>query len=307
MLAKAQQDPLYSHYMYNNVGINPAAAGNEDKICIDIFHRNQWMNFVQEGAPVTTSLNIHSPFKLFGLQSGIGLSVYNDVIGFSNDIGFKINYVAKFDVGAGKLGIGAYGGLINNVFNPTWTIPGGEFWSSYSEDPSIPSQGEQNLLSPDFGAGIFYYSENIYFGLSSFHLTNTPIAYTKDNNSTETFYLKRKYYMSSGYSMTMSNPMFEMIPSVLIETDGVTSQMTLNWTMLYNKKIWGGVSYRTGNTFVAMFGMEIYDGIRFGVAYDYTLSDIQKYSDGSLEIMVKYCFSLKKEKTPQKYKSVRFL
>jgi hypothetical protein len=31
-------------------------------------------------------------------------------------------------------------------------------------------------------------------------------------------------------------------------------------------------------------------GLRIGAAYDFTLSELQHYSDGSFEVMIMYCF-----------------
>ena len=77
--------------------------------------------------------------------------------------------------------------------------------------------------------------------------------------------------------------------------------------MKYNKRFWGGVSYRAGDAIVGIVGLELFNGVRIGYSYDFTTSRISKYSSGSHEITVGYCFDLSLDKSPQKYKSIRFL
>jgi hypothetical protein len=54
-------------------------------------------------------------------------------------------------------------------------------------------------------------------------------------------------------------------------------------------------------------GLELFNGIRIGYAYDFPLSDIRKSTSGSHEFMVNYCFDLSLGKSPMRYKSIRFL
>ena len=67
----SQQDPQYTNYMYNTTVINPAYAGTREAISILGLYRAQWVGL--EGAPVTSSVSIHSPLKESNF--GLGLSV----------------------------------------------------------------------------------------------------------------------------------------------------------------------------------------------------------------------------------------
>ena len=73
----AQQDPLFSQYMFNKLAFNPAYAGSRDMLSADVLYRNQWVNF--DGAPKTLSASIHSPLQ--NQKVALGLTVYNDNIG----------------------------------------------------------------------------------------------------------------------------------------------------------------------------------------------------------------------------------
>src|SRR5688572_2922571 len=48
---RAQQDPLYTHYMYNTLAFNPAYAGSRDAMSFFGLARFQWAGI--NGAPMT--------------------------------------------------------------------------------------------------------------------------------------------------------------------------------------------------------------------------------------------------------------
>jgi len=56
-----------------------------------------------------------------------------------------------------------------------------------------------------------------------------------------------------------------------------------------------------------MLGAKLFDWVRVGYAYDFSVSELSKYNQGSHEIMVGFCFDAKVDKSPKKYKSIRFL
>ena len=57
----AQQDPQYTHYMYNTLSVNPAYAGQRETLSVVGLHRSQWVGI--DGAPQTQSLGIHHQIK----------------------------------------------------------------------------------------------------------------------------------------------------------------------------------------------------------------------------------------------------
>ena len=55
---KAQQDAMFTHYMYNTLWLNPAYAGTRDAFTVTGIHRSQWVGF--DGAPINQSLTMHT-------------------------------------------------------------------------------------------------------------------------------------------------------------------------------------------------------------------------------------------------------
>lgn len=294
-----QQDPVYSQYMYNFHSFNPGSAGISRMVCMTATSRQQWLGF--KGAPSTTGFSVNAPVRLFGSESGIGMVIMNDKTGFDSDIKLSGSYSYHFELGNGKLGVGISLGMLNKTLNPSWQIPESDAHTPVSGDPLIPENKESHIAF-DAGVGVYYSTEKYYAGISITHINEPKIKFSKGEP-----YLSRHYYATAGYSLNLGNPSYELIPSVLVFSDGHLVQFTINSMLRYNKKVWGGVSYRAGDALTGIVGIELYNGIRIGYSYDFILSDIRKSSSGSHEFMVNYCFDISLGKSPMKYKSVRFL
>jgi type IX secretion system PorP/SprF family membrane protein len=305
--ALAQQDPQFSMNMFNQFAVNPGYTGSQNMINAYLIHRIQWMNV--DGAPTSDVVGLHTPFKLFGLEHGVGILFKKDEYFTAKNIEFSLSYAYRFSVGKGKMGIGANIGYLNNDFAPNWKYPYDITGSSSSTDNVIPTSAEKiNVI--DAGAGIWYSTDEVYFGASFTHLNSPKLKYTGTNSSgTSETKLLPHAYLTAGYNYQLpSNPLITLSPSVFIMTYGQGTQLNFNTNITYNDKIWAGVSYRVNDAITGMVGFQLFNGMKIGVAYDANvLSPVGKFSDGSVEIMVSYAFGLKREKFPHRYKSIRFL
>ena len=300
MISYSQQDPQFTQYMFNLESFNPGYVGSTDMICLSGVNRQQWVGF--PGAPSASHFNVNAPIRPFGLSSGIGLSILSDNLGFNKDLGLSAAYAYRLDIGSGTLGIGINLGMFNKALEAEWYIPSElEGSTTPDSDPSIPKKDESQIAF-DMGLGLFYSTDNLYFGISTTHLNQAQIRYETSNP-----YLARHYYAVAGYRFQLSNPLFEILPSALIKSDGKTNSFDVSTLVRYNKKFWGGVSYRAGDAFAGIIGFELFNGIRVGYSYDFNTSSIGNYSKGSHEFTLGYCFKLSLDKTPQKYRSIRFL
>lgn len=294
----AQQDPKFSQNMFLVPFYNPGAVGNANKICLAAAFRNQWTGLPD--APVTTTFTAHMPFNLLGRTHGVGINLMNDRLAFNNDFQFSAAYAFRIDLGMGSLGIGANVGLANQSLTPTWN--GADIIIPESDD-AIPKNGG-SVFGFDMGLGVYYNTDNLYVGISTTHLNQTSFDYPEDLAETK---LIRHYYLMAGYNIQLANPMFEIMPSLMVQTDARSNQLYLNTNLRYNKRFLGGVSYTVGGALTALFGIELMNGIMIGYSYDFELSPLLKYNSGSHEVTVRYCFDLSIDKSPQKYKSIRFL
>jgi len=294
----AQQDPKFTQNMFLIPVFNPGAVGSTNKICLAAAFRNQWTGLPD--APVTTTFTAHMPVNFLGRTHGIGLNMMNDNLAFNNDFQFSLSYAFRVDVGSGSLGIGANFGLANQSLTPSWN--GADVITPDSDD-AIPKNGG-SVFGFDMGLGLYYNTDNLYVGASTTHLNQTSFDYPEEVAETK---LIRHYYMVAGYNIQLTNPMFEIIPSLMLQTDARSHHIYVNTNVRYNKRFWGGVSYSVGGALGALFGIEMMNGIKIGYSYDFELSPLIKYNSGSHEVTVRYCFDLSVDKNPQKYKSIRFL
>jgi len=295
----AQQDPKLSQRMFLVPLYNPGAVGQSDKVCAAAAFRNQWGGL--PGAPVVSTFNAHMPFSLFGRDHGAGISFLNDNLALSNDLFVNLSYSYKIDIGGGVLGTGLNVGLGNHAFDPEG-LNGADVMDQQGDD-AIPQSGE-SLFGLDMGLGAFYSTEQLYFGLSAMHVVPPKWDYPDEPAEVR---MVRTYYAVGGYTIQLPNPTLELMPSFMVQTDLKSHHFYLNTNLRYNKRFWGGVSYSVGGAASVLAGIELLNGIKVGYSYDIELSRLFKYSSGSHEITVRYCFDLSLDKSPQKYESIRFL
>ena len=291
-VSKAQQDPQFTHNMFSHIATNPAAAGSGDGICATLMHRLQWVGF--DGAPVTSFFAVDAPVNLFGIKSGVGLTLINDEIGFGGNFDIKLAYAYRMNIAGGELGLGINFGIHNINQNAEFIWP---------EAPENDIPQVFNGSKFDMGVGVFYTNNRLFAGISSTHLLEPE----HDLSGSQKTTINRHYYATGGYRFSTPLPELEVEPSVFLKTDLSGFQFSINTNVVYNKKFWGGVSYRVNDSVNALFGLELLNGLRLGYSFDITTSNIGRYSDGSHEIFLRYCFEISVPEYTQKYKSARFL
>ena len=114
IIVRAQQDPQYNLYQYNQMVINPAYAGARDAIAVVMDIRKQWVSF--PGAPTTLGFSIHAP--VLNNKVGLGFSAVSDQIGAKSITGAYGNfaYLLKLN-NKYKLSFGLRAGYLNYKFN----------------------------------------------------------------------------------------------------------------------------------------------------------------------------------------------
>jgi type IX secretion system PorP/SprF family membrane protein len=300
----AQQDPLYTHYMFNKLIYNPGFAGsNREFICATFLLHNQWTGFSGKGAdvhsgsaPSTQTFSIHGPIRK-GL-SGIGLYAINDKHGYENNVHINGVLSVKKDFRFGTIQLGINGGAIQKSVDGDWQPP------DPGPDPYIP--GKDASIVGDLGAGLYAYTDRYYIGISAQHLI--PGSFKLGTAEVE---LVRHYYVTGGYNFILGfAPNFEIQPSVLLKKDIAKLQFDINCNVLYKNKFWGGLQYRQSNDISILLGMKLTPQLKFGYSYDLVTSNIRKYQSGTHEVMINYCFRIKitpKEEIPNIIWNTRFL
>ena len=313
---KAQTDPMFTKYMFNSLVYNPAYAGYYDHMYISALYRNQWSGV--EGAPVTQTLTLHTPLKTN--RVGVGFNLINDAIGPVAETRAFAAYSYKIPLGGTKqLAIGIQGGVSYIRGNRN------ELVLDNQADLAFADFGESQI-SPNFGAGILFYSKNFYFGVSSPGLIEHDLR-SDENINTELFSKRfRHYYLATGAAIPLNGDLLIFKPSILIKNVGILSNLSkepafqqigaptefdIDLSLLFYEQFQVGLSFRSA--IEAFNGNSSYDsadiwmsyflpnGLRLGAAFDYPLNDLGTVTFGSFEVMVGYEFDydVKKTVTPR--------
>ena len=292
--ANAQQDPMFTHYSFNTLAINPAYAGSRDALTITGLHRSQWVSF--KGAPITQTITAHSP--IFNDKVGIGLSVLNDKIGPSNTSSFYLDFSYKIKINEkAKLAFGLKAGLNFRVADlKSLTVED-------VTDPLFESDVKSELL-PNFGFGLYYFTDKYYFGVSIPKLMENDFK-TNSTSSSVNLASEKKHYFLIGGAVFNINEDFKLRPTAFVKiTTGAPIEADLTSLVYYKEKIWFGPMFRTGDAFGAMVGMYVTDELAIGYSFDWSMTNTTfKYNAGSHEIMIRYDFFFK---TNKKIRSPRY-
>jgi len=297
----AQQEAQFSFNMFTNMAINPGYAGSKDAICLTGIVRQQWVGFTDpdgnKASPQTYLFAVDG--ALNKIRSGIGLTIYQDKLGFETNLAVKLNYALRLQLGPGKLGIGA-----QVCFNNK-SIDFSKFDPKDKDDPLLKnSNGIESDMLIDFAFGLFYKMPQAYFGLSASQLSESDFeSSSKLAHPTS----KRHYYFIGGYQHDLTAE-FKLKPSLLIKSDLASTQYDINCLVVYNNKFWGGLSYRPQDAIIVLLGLD-WNKFIFGYGYDITTSAVGSgnRSSGSHEIILNYCFTIEIPHTPSRHKTVRFL
>lgn len=274
----AQQDALFSQYMFNPFAINPAYAGSRSSISTVLLHRSQWLGL--DGAPHTQTFSIHSKVGETGLALGGNLA--HDVIGPSRNLygSFTAGYHLKLNVG--YLSFALRGGVFNSILNQ------GSI-SFYNQTDNFNTGGSQSAMVPSFDFGTYYYSDRFFAGISVNHLTKHEFNF--DNFPADaSIFLKRHYMLNTGAVFPLGENVV-LKPSVLMRySEGSPFSVDLNASMLYKGFWWIGTSLRNLNSIVFLTEFNITDYFRAGYAFDLSLNELRNFNNGSHEIFIGFDF-----------------
>lgn len=282
-----QQDPQFTHYMYNTMAVNPGYTGSRGHLSVLALHRSQWVGL--DGAPTTQSLSIHSPV---GRNVGLGLSVVNDKLGPSSEVFVDGNfsYTLKFENNR-RLSFGLKGGIRNlNVdFSKGTTQQGGDILFENNID---------NRYLGTVGAGMYYHTDRFYAGLSVPNFLTTE----QYQELAESVAVERIHFFAiAGYVYDV-NTNLKLKPSAYVKAvPGAPIIFDISGNALINDKITLGLAYRWDDSVSGLVGFQINDQFNIGYAYDYTTTDLTKYNNGTHEIFLRWDFITieKKLKSPR--------
>lgn len=276
--SSAQQDPMFTHYMYNMSVINPAyATDNADVLNLGGLYRAQWVGAV--GGPTSGTFFAH---KSISKQVELGISVVHDQIGDvvnENNVFVDFAYVLPVSEKT-KLSFGAKAGatFFDTNFN------GFEY-----TDPELDPAFANNIskVFPNIGAGMYLFGENYYAGISVPNLLMTKHLERQDGiiaDGVEAMH----YFITGGYVFTFNgNDNFKLKPAFMAKAvSGAPLSIDFTTNVLINNKFELGVGYRHGDSVSGLTSFYLTPTLRVGYSYDYTLTNLRNFNSGSHEVFL---------------------
>jgi type IX secretion system PorP/SprF family membrane protein len=278
----AQQDPMFTQYMHNPVSINPAYAGSRGTLNIVGMHRQQWVGI--DGAPKTLALSVNSPFIKYNV--GIGLTLLYDQIGPTKQTSLFGDYSYHLKIkNKTKLALGLKGGV--NVLEKDLAN-----LLHHEDDEYLSMNGYQKLYLPNFGVGTYLYSDRYYLGLSIPKLLQNSLSDDSNQFNKE----KTHYFISGGVVVGIVDGIKFKPSSTLRIVKGSPVSTELSLAVLLQDKLWFGAMYRIEDALGGMVKIDISKELSIGYSYDYTLSKLGVYSQGTHEIFISFDFIQKGRK-----------
>jgi type IX secretion system PorP/SprF family membrane protein len=286
--AQAQQDPMYTMYMWNTLSVNPGYAGSADLLTITGLARQQWVGL--DGAPSTQTLTAHTPLP--NEKLGLGLSVVHDQVGpVNNTVAFadfayriKVNEKARLAFGL-KAGVDIMQLRLANLQNVDGNDP------MFGQDVTAKAR-------PNFGFGMYYWTRKGYIGLSAPKLLeHDRFDVQSSGDVLGALRQRRHYFLIAGYVFKLGEDV-KFRPSVLAKAvEGAPLEGDISAMFLLREKLWLGAAYRTGDSMNAILAYQVTDQFKIGYAHDFTLTELRSYHSGTHELMLSYDLRFNKDRT----------
>ena len=298
---QAQQEAIYSQYMFNPMAINPAQTGKITTPEINVLYRKQWLGADFEGDPQVQAIVGVLPLK--NEKVSIGFQFFNDIAGIMKSTGGLLNYAyrVKLNDNGMNLSMGVQAGATN--FRACLTCVN----TGTAIDPNFTQNVNKYL--PSVGAGLYLSNPKFYVGLSVPQFIPNDLSLTETSNSTGKNRQIRYYFGEIGYRARL-NRHISIEPSVLVKIiENAPPTFDFNAKLELLEKLTFGTSYRSsnqqfrdasrnvrlGDLLVGFLQVQASPKIQFGYAYNAPMG--MQGQVGSHEIMLKYRFVKKDDES----------
>ncbi|MFL5765660.1 MAG: type IX secretion system membrane protein PorP/SprF [Bacteroidia bacterium] len=273
----AQQLPQYSNYMINDYVMNPAIGGSNPYFEGKSNNRYQWIGITD--APRTYILSVNGPTKK--LNMGLGGVLFTDIVGPTRRTGLYGSYAYHMKINENvKISLGISAGILQ------FMVDGSKITLRDPGD-NVISSGLQSVIIPDFGAGIYAYRKDKkwYVGASVPQILQNKLKFF-DNGTSTLSKLATHVYAQAGYRFDITDDISIEPSTCLKYVSPAPLQFDLGVRAIYKDKVWLGGAFRYLDAVSAMVGYTMQENITFAYSYDFTMTNIKKYSTGTHELMI---------------------
>ncbi len=287
----AQQEAMYTQYVYNKQFYNPAYTGFRETMNFSAQHRSQWVGF--KGAPMTQLISMDTPLQLDELA--VGGSVMHDKIGpsselqLSADVAYRIRFTNRTTLSFGaKVTAGLYQSNLQDVDLIS------DFFETQDEYFMFNQKG---VFLPNVGFGTFYHGKNFYVGLSAPKMLRNRLV-EKGSDLYNMLYGRTEptVYLHGGKTFKL-NRYVKLQPNMLIKgTINAPISASVFMSMIYMDQLQAGVFYNFNEIAGGVIQWQMDKNWRLGYSMDLATSSLIRTNYGSHEIMVNYTMTNKRKR-----------
>jgi len=285
-LANAQNDPLFSHYMFNPGYYNPGWLGDVQSSFATAQHRSQWVGYSTTydgdgGAPTSQLISFAIPVDGF-LKTG-GLNIIHDQLGIESTLKVQAAVAYTKDFNKGSLSLGIMPGIVSRTLR---------FDELRFETPGDPLDigTRETQTRPDLAAGLFYSTFNGYFGGVAIDHILTPSLIQIDAGGVQSRgTMVPVYYVHGGKKISLNRDA-ELSPSFLLRTNTGGYSLDVSGILNYKSTMWTGLSYRSAESVVLLVGYSFLENkeLKVGYSFDYVVQNQETKRPTSHEIFIRY-------------------
>ncbi len=302
MSGQSQQVYRFSQYLQNLYILNPASAGVNDYMDLSMSYRKQWVGINNSPTTVYASLNtaLGKKTRVNAKESSMRISTPTTYDQYERKSFHALGgYVANDSYGAfGITLIGASYAFhlpLSKSHTISFSPSVAYFATSFDQnkakveiagDPTYASYVGQSDQSHrlDVNLSFWFYHARYFLGYSSDQLMQDRLELSNQITFSE---VQAQHNLIAGYRFRIRNA-FVLTPSVMARyTVDQPLGADFNLRLDYEDRIWGGMSYQTGNNLIVMAGLYVSNTLRVGYSFDYAFTTLKQYRNiGTHEVMI---------------------
>ncbi len=284
----AQNQFQSNQYMIYQPLVNFAAASSYQSTNFGLFYRNQWVGI--DKSPVVLGMNASMPLEAF--NSTVGIGALQDNIGIHKNTELSVHYAYTLSTGSKSrlsFSLSPVVKLLQNNYELIETTDAG--------DPVFIGNSS-TVTTPNFKFGTYYYRDGFYAGFAVPNILRDDVVSVAGSDNAEVDFHPENMnlFFHSGYQIDV-HPKHAILASVFVrETQGSPLHADFNLMWELDRKLGIGGAYKTSDEIVAIIKLSILKGAVASYSYQYSLSEIGDYNNGSHEVMIVYQFEPKKQR-----------
>jgi len=146
---------------------------------------------------------------------------------------------------------------------------------------------------------LYYYTTRYFVGVSVPHILEGDLSFFDDGSGNTDFSREETHAFLMAGALFKLNDALKLNPSILFKfVADAPFDADLNASLIFYDIFWAGLTYRLGDiadspgeSIDIVLPLQLSRTKRLCFAYDFTLSKVRNYSDGTFEVVLDYCLN----------------